>query len=136
MLYAPFLYDLCCQVNILCAKLLQFNVSFAKMIFVVLTRKREKILISYLIQEVKYMPNIKGAIKRVKTNEKANAANTQVKSAMRTAVKKARVAIAENSENAQELLKAATKSVDKAASKGLIHKNAAARLKSRLTKQA
>jgi len=82
------------------------------------------------------MPNIKSAIKRVKVNEKANAANTQAKSAMRTTVKKAENAVAANAENKQELLQAAFKSLDKAASKGLIHKNAAARKKSRLAKKA
>jgi len=85
---------------------------------------------------VKYMPNIKSAIKRVKVNEKANIANSQAKSAMRTTVKKAENAVAANAENAQELLQAAYKSLDKAASKGLIHKNAAARKKSRLAKKA
>lgn len=68
------------------------------------------------------MPNIKSAIKRVKVNEKANIANSQAKSAMRTTVKKAENAIAANAENKQELLQAAFKSLDKAASKGLIHK--------------
>lgn len=82
------------------------------------------------------MPNIKSAIKRVKVNTKANAANSQAKSAMRTTVKKAENAVAANAENAQELLQAAYKSLDKAASKGLIHKNAAARKKSRLAKKA
>ncbi|AHN22577.1 30S ribosomal protein S20 [Lysinibacillus sphaericus] len=82
------------------------------------------------------MPNIKSAIKRVKVNEKANVANSQAKSAMRTTVKKAENAVAANAENAQELLQAAYKSLDKAASKGLIHKNAAARKKSRLAKKA
>ncbi|MEK5232623.1 30S ribosomal protein S20 [Lysinibacillus sp. FSL K6-0232] len=82
------------------------------------------------------MPNIKSAIKRVKVNEKANIANSQAKSAMRTTVKKAENAIATDAENKQELLQAAYKSLDKAASKGLIHKNAAARKKSRLAKKA
>ncbi|HBJ02317.1 30S ribosomal protein S20 [Lysinibacillus sp. FSL R7-0073] len=82
------------------------------------------------------MPNIKSAIKRVKVNEKANIANSQAKSAMRTTVKKAENAVAENAENKQDLLQAAFKSLDKAASKGLIHKNAAARKKSRLAKKA
>ncbi|AUS87595.1 30S ribosomal protein S20 [Lysinibacillus sp. HST-98] len=82
------------------------------------------------------MPNIKSAIKRVKVNEKANIANSQAKSAMRTTVKKAENAVAANAENKQELLQAAFKSLDKAASKGLIHKNAAARKKSRLAKKA
>lgn len=82
------------------------------------------------------MPNIKSAIKRVKVNEKANIANSQAKSAMRTTVKKAENAVAANAENKQGLLQAAFKSLDKAASKGLIHKNAAARKKSRLAKKA
>ena len=82
------------------------------------------------------MPNIKSAIKRVKVAEKANAANSQAKSAMRTQVKKAEQAIAAGAENAKELVVAASKALDKAASKGLIHKNAAARKKSRLAKKA
>ena len=82
------------------------------------------------------MPNIKSAIKRVKVAEKANAANSQAKSAVRTEVKKAEQAIAAGAENAKELVVAASKALDKAASKGLIHKNAAARKKSRLAKKA
>jgi small subunit ribosomal protein S20 len=82
------------------------------------------------------MPNIKSAIKRVKVAEKANVANSQAKSAMRTQVKKAEQAIAAGAENTQELVVAASKALDKAASKGLIHKNAAARKKSRLAKKA
>lgn len=82
------------------------------------------------------MPNIKSAIKRVKVAEKANAANSQAKSAMRTQVKKAEQALAAGAENAQELVKAANSALDKAASKGLIHKNAAARKKARLAKKA
>jgi len=82
------------------------------------------------------MPNIKSAIKRVKVAEKANAANSQAKSAMRTTVKKAEQALAAGADNAQELVVAASKALDKAASKGLIHKNAAARKKSRLAKKA
>ncbi|GEK33307.1 30S ribosomal protein S20 [Kurthia sibirica] len=82
------------------------------------------------------MPNIKSAIKRVKTAEKAKVANVQVKSAMRSAIKKAEVAMTAKDEKAPELLSAAIKSLDKAASKGLIHKNAAARTKARLMKKA
>ena len=82
------------------------------------------------------MPNIKSAIKRVKTSEAANAQNSKAKSAMRTAVKKAEAALNNNEENANELLKAAYKQLDQAANKGLIHKNAAARQKARLTKKA
>ncbi|WP_397539382.1 30S ribosomal protein S20 [Rummeliibacillus pycnus] len=82
------------------------------------------------------MPNIKSAIKRVKTNATANAQNAQVKSAMRTAVKKADAALVAKDDNAKELLSVAVKSLDKAASKGLIHKNAASRQKARLMKKA
>lgn len=82
------------------------------------------------------MPNIKSAIKRVKTNEKSNTQNAKVKSAMRTAVKKADTAALNNDENAKELIKTAIQQVEKAASKGLIHKNAASRKKSQLMKKA
>ncbi|WP_258921422.1 30S ribosomal protein S20 [Heyndrickxia coagulans] len=81
------------------------------------------------------MPNIKSAIKRVKVNEKNYAQNTAAKSAMRTAVKKFEAAVENNDENAKELLIDAVKRLDKAASKGLIHKNAASRQKSRLMKK-
>ncbi|WP_153722285.1 30S ribosomal protein S20 [Sporosarcina cascadiensis] len=82
------------------------------------------------------MPNIKGAIKRVKQSNAANVQNSHVKAAMRTAVRKADAAIISEDENAQALLKDAVKKVDTAARKGLIHKNTAARQKSRLTKKA
>ncbi len=82
------------------------------------------------------MPNIKSAIKRVRTNESANARNVQTKSAMRSSVKKAETALTNKDENAGASVKAAIKQVEKAASKGLIHKNTAARKKSRLMKQA
>ncbi|WP_108669587.1 30S ribosomal protein S20 [Peribacillus acanthi] len=81
------------------------------------------------------MPNIKSAIKRVKTTEKNRVQNATAKSAMRTAVKNAEATIAINDENAKDALLLAVKKLDKAASKGLIHKNAAARKKSRLTKK-
>ena len=82
------------------------------------------------------MPNIKSAIKRVKTNAAANAQNSQTKSAMRTAVKRAETAVINNDENKNDSIKAAIKAVETAASKGLIHKNAAARKKSQLLKKA
>lgn len=81
------------------------------------------------------MPNIKSAIKRVKTNEQKRANNIATKSAMRTAVKNAEVAIANNSENAKDALITASVKLNKAANKGLIHKNAAARKQSRLAKR-
>lgn len=81
------------------------------------------------------MPNIKSAIKRVKTAEQRRANNITAKSSMRTAVKNAEAAIANNDENSKDALLAASRKLDKAASKGLIHKNAAARKKSRLAKR-
>lgn len=79
------------------------------------------------------MPNIKSAMKRVKTNNKRNAANTSAKSALRKDLKSARLAIESNAADAAEKVKKATVALDVAASKGLIHKNKAARGKSRLT---
>ncbi|PAQ16528.1 30S ribosomal protein S20 [Bacillus sp. FJAT-42315] len=81
------------------------------------------------------MPNIKSAIKRVKTTEKRTEQNSQVKSAMRTAVKKFEVAVANNEDNAKVLLTEAVSRLDKAAAKGLIHKNTASRTKGRLMKK-
>ncbi|MED3548921.1 30S ribosomal protein S20 [Cytobacillus praedii] len=82
------------------------------------------------------MPNIKSAIKRVKTSEARNAHNATVKSSMRTAVKKVEAAIVTNdSAAAKGTFADAASKLDKAAAKGLIHKNAAARKKSRLTKK-
>ncbi|RDI44028.1 30S ribosomal protein S20 [Falsibacillus pallidus] len=81
------------------------------------------------------MANIKSAIKRVKTSNASNAQNVTVKSAMRTAVKKFEAAAANNDSNAKELLSTAVKHLDKAAQKGIIHKNAADRTKARLMKK-
>ncbi|MDE5413855.1 MAG: 30S ribosomal protein S20 [Bacillaceae bacterium] len=82
------------------------------------------------------MPNIKSAIKRVKTNDKRRVQNTSQKSALRTAIKNFEAKVAANEvEAAKEAYVAAAKKLDKAASKGLIHKNAASRQKSRLQKQ-
>jgi small subunit ribosomal protein S20 len=81
------------------------------------------------------MPNIKSAIKRVKTNEKKRAHNAAQKSALRTAVKTfENLADKKEVEAAKSALLTASKKLDKAAAKGLIHKNAASRQKSRLTK--
>ena len=82
------------------------------------------------------MPNIKSAIKRVKTNEKRRALNASQKSALRTVVKSADTALANNDvEVAKAAIIAATKKLDKAVTKGLIHKNAASRKKSRLAQK-
>jgi small subunit ribosomal protein S20 len=82
------------------------------------------------------MPNIKSAIKRVRINADKNAQNTMTKTAMRTSVKKVEAAIVLNdAEAAKNSFAEAAKKLDKAAAKGLIHKNAAARKKSRLMKK-
>lgn len=82
------------------------------------------------------MPNIKSAIKRVKTNEKKRQLNASHKSALRTAVKAVETAVVNNEvDNAKQALLLAARKLDKAAGKGLIHKNAAARKKSRLAKR-
>ncbi|WP_248926767.1 30S ribosomal protein S20 [Paenibacillus hamazuiensis] len=82
------------------------------------------------------MPNIKSAIKRVKVSEKRRLRNASQKSALRTAVKAFETAAATSSvDSAKEALIAASKKLDKAVTKGLIHKNAAARKKSRLAKK-
>lgn len=82
------------------------------------------------------MPNIKSAIKRVKTNEKRRLRNASQKSALRTAVKSfENAAETSNVEVAKDTLANALKKLDKAVTKGLIHKNTANRKKSRLAKK-
>ena len=82
------------------------------------------------------MPNIKSAIKRVKVAEGRRAQNISVKSDMRTAVKKVETLVVNNDvETAKSALITASQKLDKAARKGLIHKNTAARQKSRLAKK-
>jgi small subunit ribosomal protein S20 len=79
--------------------------------------------------------NHKSAIKRVRQNRKRNERNRQQRSKMRTLIKNVETALAEqNSEKAQTDLAAAIRILDKSASKGLIHKNKAARKKSALTR--
>lgn len=81
------------------------------------------------------MPNIQSAIKRVRKSEKRRLHNASQKSALRTAIKAVENAVQNNDEKASELFQFAMKKLDQAASKGLIHKNAAARKKSRLAKK-
>ncbi|MCC9310908.1 30S ribosomal protein S20 [Kitasatospora sp. RB6PN24] len=82
------------------------------------------------------MANIKSQIKRNKTNEKARLRNKAVKSELKTALRKAReAAAAGETEKAAELARVASKKLDKAVSKGVIHKNQAANKKSAITKQ-
>ena len=83
------------------------------------------------------MANIKSQIKRNKQNEKAHERNKAVKTGLKTAVRKFREA-AETGDaaEAQVLANDAAKKLDKAASKGVIHKNQAANRKSAIAKKA
>lgn len=84
---------------------------------------------------MKVLANIKSAIKRARQTEKRRAQNATQKSALRTAIKKYEALVEQkNVEGAKQALSVATKKLDKAVSKGLIHKNEAARRKSRLMK--
>jgi small subunit ribosomal protein S20 len=80
--------------------------------------------------------NIKSQIKRNKTNEKARQRNVAVKSALKTSVRRFRSAAdAGDTEAAATALQVAAKALDKAASKGVIHKNQAANRKSGMAKR-
>ena len=82
------------------------------------------------------MANIKSQIKRIKQNEKAHQRNKSVKSALRTNVRKFREAVeAGNVEEATVQLRVASRQLDKAVSKGVIHKNQAANRKSAIAKR-
>jgi small subunit ribosomal protein S20 len=81
------------------------------------------------------MPNIKSAKKRVKVIATKTAQNKATKSALKTAVKKAYIAIENNADNKAEAVSFAVKKLDQAAAKGILHKNKAARSKSNLAKR-
>ncbi|MET3768752.1 small subunit ribosomal protein S20 [Marisediminicola sp. UYEF4] len=82
------------------------------------------------------MANIKSQIKRILTNQKATDRNRAVKSELRTAVRATRTAIAAgDKDKATTALLLASKKLDKAASKGVIHQNQAANKKSAIAKQ-
>lgn len=78
------------------------------------------------------MPNIKSAKKRVKVSNDRNERNKSYRSALRTSIKKADAAIDAKADDMGEVVKAAVKKIDMAASKGLLHKNNAAHKKSNL----
>ena len=80
------------------------------------------------------MPNIKSAMKRVKVSEKKNLRNRMVKTGVKTAIKKYQVALTEGVAPATAQLSATTSAIDKAVSKGVLHKNTANRKKARLAK--
>ena len=82
------------------------------------------------------MANIKSQIKRIRTNEKARQRNVAVRSALQTTIRRFRTAAdSGDAAAAAAALQVAAKALDKAASKGVIHKNQAANRKSGLAKQ-
>jgi small subunit ribosomal protein S20 len=81
------------------------------------------------------MANIKSQIKRNKQNEVRRERNKSVRSEMRTRTANALVAAENGAEDAEERLRRAVKRIDKAATKGVIHPNQAARRKSRLMRR-
>ena len=81
------------------------------------------------------MPNIKSAKKRVKVIEAKTARNKTARSALKTAVKKANIAVDTNGADKTETVRAALKKIDQSVSKGLLHQNTAARKKSALAKK-
>lgn len=81
------------------------------------------------------MPNIKSAIKRVEVAKARTIKNAAAKSALRTAIRRYEESLSTDAESAKTALNKATRALDKATSKGLVHKNMAARKKSRLTKR-
>ena len=81
------------------------------------------------------MPNIKSAKKRVRVIKVKTLQNKMYVSALRTIIKKANVSIATNGSDKADALKAATRKIDQAVSKGILHKNTAARKKSALARK-
>ncbi len=83
------------------------------------------------------MANIKSQIKRNRTNEKARLRNKSVKSSLKTSIRKFHEAVAAGeADKAREAAKVVSRELDKAASKGVIHKNQAANRKSAIARQA
>lgn len=81
------------------------------------------------------MPNIKSAKKRVKVIAVKSAQNQANRSALRTQIKKANIAVETGAADKNEVVREAIKKIDQAAAKGLLHKNTAARRKSALAKK-
>ncbi|MDQ4011460.1 MAG: 30S ribosomal protein S20 [Actinomycetota bacterium] len=83
------------------------------------------------------MANIKSQLKRIQTNEKARVRNKSIKSSLKTAVRRFReAAAAGEKDRALGELQTASRQLDKAVSKGVIHRNQAANRKSAMAKKA
>jgi len=92
---------------------------------------------SFPIRELIPVANIKSQIKRIRTNEKARLRNKAVRSDLKTHVRAFRAAAASgDKDTTAAALQAASRRLDKAVSKGVIHKNQAANRKSAMAKQA
>ncbi len=85
-------------------------------------------------KEVFIVPNIKSAKKRVLVTASKTARNKAVKSRLKTTIKKAEAAIAEGGDS-QEAIRLAIKRIDQAQAKGILHRNTAARRKSKLVRK-
>ena len=81
------------------------------------------------------MPNIKSAKKRVKVIAVKTLRNKAYTSALRTDIKKANIALENGADNQEAAVRAAIRKIDQAVSKGIIHKNCAARKKSALARK-
>ncbi|MCA1816934.1 MAG: 30S ribosomal protein S20 [Acidobacteria bacterium] len=79
------------------------------------------------------MPNHKSAEKRMRQNEKRREINRGNRSRLRTEIKRLRAALEEGGKNLPETYAQTVSTIDKAVNKGVLHRNAAARYKSRLT---
>jgi len=81
------------------------------------------------------LPRSKSAIKRERLTKKRTERNRSLESKLKTTIKKAQRAAALKEENATEVVREACRTIDKMVTKGILHKNAAARQKSRLMKK-
>ena len=81
------------------------------------------------------MPNIKSQKDRVAQSKKENLRNKAVKSNLKTVIKKADIAVADGSADAQMAVVEAVSTIGKAQSKGVLHKNTAARIISRMMRK-
>lgn len=93
-------------------------------------------LVNCKLREVNILANIKSALKRIKVTEFKTGRNKMVISSLKTAIRRFEDALkAENTDELKDLYRKAAKVIDKATAKGAIHKNAAARKKSRLARK-
>ena len=100
--------------------------------FSVAVLKSQMLVKAVYLWEVKELPNIQSAKKRVKVSKTKNLRNRMVKTGVKTSIKKFNAALAEGAQPAAAQLSATTSAIDKAVAKGVITKNAANRKKARM----